>query len=146
MVDISGLDRVVLLRALWDNQARATYFHAYGQQAPEFDEAEARVAVSRGQLDYFAGRAMKFSFPVDGTNLIDPEGYDRVAGKGTMARVVAQLRKGGVAPAPTEDRLYCETDKPQTFAPFGQPMLPGVDGTTMCAHCGNLKRGHEVRK
>jgi hypothetical protein len=145
MVDISGVDKMVLLRALWENQAKATFFAATGHQAPGFSEHDARAGLAQGGIDYLCGRAMKLSF--EENDMLDPVGYDRVAGKGTMERVVAQVRNGSMTARVTgEDRLFCESGKPQAFAPYGEPMLPGNDGTTMCTHCGLLKRAHEVRK
>ena len=89
-VNIQGLDKVALLRALWARQKPAAFFiHGFGE-SPPFD-AVAAAAATAGYIDYFAGRAIKTDLSTD-TAL--PRLYDRDAGDGAMAEVVAELRRG----------------------------------------------------
>lgn len=52
MCDISGIDKVSLLQALWNNQQRASFFRMNGFQAPAFNKLEAESAI-KGYIDYF---------------------------------------------------------------------------------------------
>jgi len=148
MVDVAGIDKLVLLRALWENQATASFFLASSTPAPVFNTEEARAALARGTIDYLCGRAIKVSFKHGAT--IDPFLYDRVAGQGTLQRIVDQLRRDGSGGEDTrvtgEDRYYCESGGTQTFEPFGAAMVPGDPGTVLCSHCPRWKKQHEVRK
>ena len=93
-VDISGLDKTALLRALWSNRQPALFFSQHLCAPPAFDEAEAARAVAR-YIDYFCGRRIKADLRGDA---VDPALHDRdVAGDAkTMAAVVDGLRQGPV--------------------------------------------------
>lgn len=86
LIDISGLDKVELLRALY----------VYAFESPmsmfsrsEFDEYLAKEAVKK-RIDYFQGRAIKTDLSRDHA---DPLLFDRDAGKGRFQQVVDLLRK-----------------------------------------------------
>lgn len=90
-VDISGLDKVVLLEALWRRSKPAAFFYISGVSPPEF---YSKVARDDGQrcgwsFDYYAGRVMKCN--LSGLS-VDPAGYDRDVGAGAMQDVVSSLR------------------------------------------------------
>jgi hypothetical protein len=91
-LDISGLSKTQLLKLLWQNQVVAGFFR--GSPGPAYDENAAKEAVTR-YIDYFSGRAIKTDLSGDS---VDPWMYDRDAGQGTFARIVADLRRGHVAP------------------------------------------------
>lgn len=141
-VDIRGLDKVLLLRVLWNGQATASFYRSLIVPAPVFDHATAREAISRGYIDYFCGRAIKMDLRDDD---IDPSAYEQSAGAGTAARFVAAARAGqSVSVGP--DRFYCANEGTQEFEPFGESMFPGQPNAVMCAHCGKLKKHHGSRK
>jgi len=87
-VDISGLDKVVLLKALWQEQKPAAFFTITRFQAPGFNDEEAAEAVKK-YIDYFRGRAIKSDLSGDSVN---PFGYDRDAGSGSFAKIVANIK------------------------------------------------------
>lgn len=93
MVDISGLDRMELLKALWENSKPAMYFAATKQQPPSFDgEAARRCAGRNGFVDYASGRSIKVNvFGKD--TVVSPDGYDQNNGEGSFRRVVDALRQ-----------------------------------------------------
>lgn len=88
-IDITGLDKVELLRRLHENQIVAGFFTMMGRPAPPFDEKEAVKFIENGYIDYFCGRAIKTDLSAD---FISPRMYDRDAGTGTFARIVADMR------------------------------------------------------
>lgn len=93
-VDISGLDKLRLLEALWQGSRTAGFFRASGVAAPEFDVEEARIEGERcgWDFDYFNGRVIKLNLSGD---FVNPWGYDRDCGQGAVARVVSSLRDRG---------------------------------------------------
>jgi hypothetical protein len=86
LVDIAGLDKVAVLRALWAASQAATFFSEL--KSPPFHNAGARVAVL-DYIDYFQGRVIKMDLRGDA---VDPRLYDRDSGKGAAERAVAPLR------------------------------------------------------
>jgi hypothetical protein len=87
-INISGLDKVKLLHELWNSQIIASYFSINGVTPPEFDEEAALDAVKK-PIDYFSGRLIKTDLSKD---FIKPDQYDRDAGEGKFASIVAGLR------------------------------------------------------
>jgi hypothetical protein len=88
-IDISGLDRVQLLRHLWEKSKVAGFFGMYGGPTPSFgSERRPEDAVS-GYIDYFCGRVIKTDLRDDEIN---PYLYDRDNGKGAFQRVVDTMR------------------------------------------------------
>jgi len=90
-VDISGLDKFDVLKALWENSKTASFFSMIPKMAPPLNEAEAREQLSstRPYVDYLCGRVIKTDFSKDE---LDPWGYDRDNGQGAMQKVVNSLR------------------------------------------------------
>lgn len=90
-IDISGLDKAVLLLELWKNQRTASFFEASGTPSPSPPTYEqAQKAANGGVIDYFQGRAIKMNLQV---NSIDPRLYERYAGTGSFLRIVQSLRR-----------------------------------------------------
>jgi hypothetical protein len=94
MIDISGVDKVVLLAILHSGQKPAGFFTegTCGANAewalPRFDRAAAAKAVTR-YIDYFCGKAIKMDLSKD---QVDPRLYDRDAGQGAFARAVKEAK------------------------------------------------------
>ena len=93
-VDISGIDKVALLRALWENSKPAAFFDTFvarnaNCKPPQFNEFAAQTAVHH-YIDYFDGRCIKTD--ISG-NKADPRLYDRDHGIGKFAEIVSNLRK-----------------------------------------------------
>ena len=92
-ISIKGLDKVMLLKALWENRLPAAFFNSVdailsGTVAPSFDWKQARQAVE-SRIDYFCGRGIKCDLSGDD---VDPWLYDRDAGKGAFQKIVESLR------------------------------------------------------
>lgn len=88
MLSITGVDKVELLRKLWEKKKPAVFF-AYHPHVPvpTFDDDLARKAVT-GYIDYFQGRCIKTDLSQDEA---DPRVYDRDEGEGAFKRVLANL-------------------------------------------------------
>lgn len=97
MVDVSGLARADVLRALY-NRARpqGMGFLAYDPSPMGLTTAAELLeeAGDRPYFDYVRGRVMKVWLDADSCEL-DPSGYDRDNGPGAAAQVVAVLRETG---------------------------------------------------
>lgn len=87
-VDISGIDKVQLLRALWEKSSPALFFKSGLIPAPVFDETLA-LEVASTKIDYFCGRCIKSDLSGD---LVSPRLYDRDTHPGAFAEIVASLR------------------------------------------------------
>lgn len=85
-VNISGLDKVSLLRALWRRQIQQGFNHHANL---EFNEAMAIIAV-RGYIAYFCGKGIKTDLSKD---TADPYLYDRDAGEYAFECVVEGERE-----------------------------------------------------
>lgn len=87
VVDISGLDKVKLLKAMY-----AYAFESPFSMSPGWTDAydaDAQFAIERGHIDYFKGRAIKSDLSKD---TVDSYLYDRDAGQGRLLKIVARLR------------------------------------------------------
>lgn len=73
MQDISGVDKVKLLKELWDRQSLTPY-------TTHFSPALAADAV-QGYIDYFCGKAIKLDLSKDH---VDPWLYSRDASPGSF--------------------------------------------------------------
>lgn len=88
-VDISGLDKLTVLKAMWKNSKPALFFNLTKITPPALNEEEARRSLKNGYVDYLCGRVIKTNFT---TNRLDTWGYDRDNGDGALQRVVNSLR------------------------------------------------------
>ena len=84
-LNIQGYDKVNLLYALWNNVLPARFFA--GRSPPSFDRRRAATAVL-SYIDYYDGRCIKCDLS---GNEVNPRLYDRDAGPGAFARVLAAL-------------------------------------------------------
>jgi len=93
MIDITGLDKVAVLTALY-NASRPLgmgFLHATpGGLSPEDAKLElARTEPHGLYFDYLRGRVMKVSLSAD---MLDPRLYDRDNGEGAAARAISKIR------------------------------------------------------
>jgi hypothetical protein len=86
--NITGLDKVAVLHALWSASRVAAFFA--GAPPPPFHAAQALTAVHEDYIDYFQGRVIKMDLRGDA---IAPRLYDRDNGAGAAERAVATLRR-----------------------------------------------------
>lgn len=92
-VDVTGIDRKELLRALWENSKPAAFLVMNNMVAPfDMDEAVRSARPGTGYVDYACGRLIKAEIFTE-DNEIDPRGYDRDYGEGAFQRVVNSLKK-----------------------------------------------------
>ena len=98
-VDIQGLDKAQLLKALWENQKPA--IGQRQRQAP-FSNAEALKA-AEDFIEYFHGRPIKTDISED---VAESFSYDLDAGEGMFAAVVKYLRNPD-----SLDHLYIKLDQ-----------------------------------
>lgn len=89
MVDIRGIEKSVLLKALWEKSKPASFFTLSRMNPPPMDQNEFNTALERGKADYLSGRVIKMDFSGDS---VEPSGYDRDNGKGSVQRIVDSLR------------------------------------------------------
>lgn len=83
---ITGIDKVKLLHALWNNMKPASYFGS--GLSPAFSQAEESKAV-KSYFDYFCGHCIKTDLS---NNYVNSYMYDRDAGAGKFALIVRSLR------------------------------------------------------
>ena len=91
MTDIKGIDKVVLLKALWDHSRPAAFFYSYEALSlpiPTFDEKKAQDAVT-DCINYFQGRAIKCNLSGD---TVESCGYNRNTHEGEFEKIVDSLR------------------------------------------------------
>ncbi len=87
-VSIAGIDKVSLLKALWENSKPAVFYKMQGLPPPDWSQVEAEKAVLQS-IDYFRGRCIKSDLSGD-TAL--PHGYDRDYGQGKFAEIVTKVK------------------------------------------------------
>jgi hypothetical protein len=56
IVDITGIDKLVLLKDLWKNSKVARFFKDENIPPPSFNDVEAKQILEGGRIDYFCGR------------------------------------------------------------------------------------------
>jgi len=66
----------------------ASFFETSGLNSPSFDETLAAQAVTK-YIDYFCGRCIKCDLSND---KVESSLYDRCAGQGAFASIVAELK------------------------------------------------------
>jgi hypothetical protein len=111
------------LRALWDAQCTLGMGFAHSHEAPSAEKC--KKFLKRGGVDYLNGKAIKTwfgSYPV-----LDPSGYDRIAGTGTMAKVAnGTAEKRLPTKKLTQDEKFeLEEKNPLTFEtldPYPDPL------------------------
>lgn len=89
-INISGIDKGMLLHSLWLGQVPAGFFSANSVLPPDFNEEKASQIAKSGYIDYYCGRAIKTNLSGDSA---DPWLYDRDAGKGEFERIVKEIRE-----------------------------------------------------
>ena len=94
-IDISGLDKAVLVQALYASAQPLGMGRLH--YTPEPLSAEEAQKLATHHIDYCHGRVMKVDVTGD---TLDPWGYDRDNGAGTAAAVVAALRAGQAVDVP----------------------------------------------
>lgn len=83
-INISGINKTDLLKALWTKSRVASFFALGRLPAPLYNEVLARDAVF-DYIDYFQGRVIKSDLS---GNTVNPEGYDRDNGEGSFKKIV----------------------------------------------------------
>lgn len=89
-IDISGINKGILLHSLWKGQVTESFFGSNSVSPPDFNEDQATKVAKAGYIDYYCGRAIKTDLSKDA---VDPWLYDRDAGKGEFQRIVKEIRE-----------------------------------------------------
>ena len=89
--DLTQVNKIHLLRELWDNSKPAIFFEINGLTPPAFDYYEAKPAVETN-IDYFCGRCIKLDFGRNVLTQQDVSSYDRDLGKGTFERCYEKVK------------------------------------------------------
>ncbi len=87
-IDISGLDKLVLLHALWSKSSPEYVRVANGVYIPQWDVQEAQKALL-GYIYKLNGRKLQVDLCTD---VVDFTLYDTHCGSGTSARVVTDMK------------------------------------------------------
>jgi hypothetical protein len=94
-INVSGLSREKLLRELWKNTPYAPYYILNNIDPPHFDIEKAKNDIKKrsqlGYADYICGKPIK-CYIFGESDEINPQNYDRDAGKGTFQKVVNQMK------------------------------------------------------
>ncbi len=127
-VDITGLDKIELLRAMWEASQPAAFFtFAHGVPAPAWDDKEAEEVIKR-YIDYFQGRPIKANLSADS---VDSYLFDRDS-RVPLAQIVASMREGGkqlpVMPPATPMCFYCQCYQSSTT----------LNGRPACESCNSM--------
>ena len=94
LVDITGLDKVNLLRLLWKNSVMNGYCLINGYTYPIFDEEKAKNAIEKGYIDKFNGRLIGTTLNED---FADSTKYDYYNGKDIFLEIVEKIRKNQIS-------------------------------------------------
>jgi hypothetical protein len=87
-VNIANINKVALLKALWNSSKPDAFFTFFNCTPPPFfNETEANTAVT-SYIDCFCGHLIKADISGD---TADPSGYDRDFGSGAFQRVVDSM-------------------------------------------------------
>jgi hypothetical protein len=90
-IDITGIPKEALKRALWENSKVASFFRMNSEIPPEYNKNQAIEAVNNKKgIDYFCGRVIKTNLSLDN---VSPWGYDRDNGAGAFQRIVDDVKK-----------------------------------------------------
>lgn len=92
-VDISDLDLVVLIKALWNNMQPAAFFRfapISPPPKPSSEEIMETLKSTRYYLDYLNGRCIKTDF--SDLTKVNTRLYNRDAGDGAFERIISELR------------------------------------------------------
>lgn len=84
-IKIHGINKLTLLRALWENQGHRD--GTFGKAA-DLNERDAHWALAGGYIPQLFGRPMKLDLT---DNTVNPKPYDDYAGPGTFKRIVKSL-------------------------------------------------------
>lgn len=91
VIDISGLDKVELLRRLFENAKKySALFFLIPSESHEFDVELAKEALAEWKIEYFMGMPIKCNFR---GNTCDASLYDRDTKEGAFEKIVHEMRK-----------------------------------------------------
>jgi hypothetical protein len=101
MVDISGLDKAIVLAALYNNSKRVEYPYKAScpelltlEQARAFLQSDAKFSDNVWQIDTYYDRDLSVDLTGDA---FDSEAYNQANGDGLAERIVEALRLTGTA-------------------------------------------------
>lgn len=87
-INIENIDKLLLLKMLWEKSKYAAFHNQSNFMKPQWDDALAEKAITK-YIDYFQGKIIKLDLS---KNIIDPYLYDRDNGKNTFVNVINSIR------------------------------------------------------
>ncbi|MCC6598430.1 MAG: hypothetical protein IT559_06540 [Alphaproteobacteria bacterium] len=91
-INITGMDKAELLAALYNNSKPLGLGFLQADPNPMTRDEAAEIIREQGlYFDYLKGRVMKINLEGD---VLNPRGYDRDNGQGSVATVVSNLKNG----------------------------------------------------
>jgi hypothetical protein len=120
-VDIRGVDKNKLLKALWSAQKTIHYSGLHGFK-------DATQSQLMHPIQYHCGRCIKSDLSGDSA---DPWGYDRDEGAGMFQKIVTQLRQNPECVVAAVTKGLCmgckqvRTNETFRLSPNGRPLCPG---------------------
>lgn len=93
IVDVSGIDRMDLLEALWKNAKPASFFTMNNVPSPysSFSRELAKTEIWNDYADYIQGRCIKVKI-MSKQNQLDGRMYDSEHGQGSFEKIVSSLK------------------------------------------------------
>jgi hypothetical protein len=96
-VNIQGLNKVQLIRALWKKQAVSAHYLAHAIPLPELTDDKIQCALTEVYVYFLCGKYIEVDFS---GNEVDSAAYNAHAGANAMETVVQNLRESSVTPVP----------------------------------------------
>lgn len=139
LVDIRGVDKVELLRALWMSKTPAAYLVLNGMEIPEFDNSKADIAV-KAHIDYFCGRCIKADISGD---FVDAHMYDKSGEATKFVEIVNLVRIGITTFRPVKPMIVRCPDGSGIFCKYDEPLILGNPGSVPCGNCMYTLQHHK---
>lgn len=133
VVDIKGIDKVMLLHALWDSVEPSPIYSAFAVVAPKFNHSLAERAIAEGPINYFCGHRIMCDLSGD---TVDPFIFDREAERhGAFAKIANKLGRSNINSGSFDEKLQKAHQYHQAYDvvdddgyPYDRPRRPFGDG------------------
>ena len=139
-INIKGIDKVKILKALWKNSKPAAYVEHNNLPPLDFDDDLAKVAVLK-YVDYFQDRIIQCD--LSGDECVPSKNYDEDVGKGTFMKAVNEAMhpsSKGITKNPKPAKV---AEKAVTYLQKIEEQKSDVE---RYCKCGNLVPERIVRK
>jgi len=131
-ISIKGVDKVNLLRVLWNEAQYAAFFENIDDK-PVFDEDQAKEAVVSKYIEYFCGKSIHCDLSADKVKFDE---YDKRNGNGLFVRCLSSVKQPQAEQTPR-----CPRTPRCMFVSLNVPLLRDT-----CQKCGKLEKEHHEQK